>query len=124
MRAIYFIESKGTKYYKTDTFWSKSIEHKYAKVHDDSQYDIERFFTSLLGYWNRNKEKLTSDELSGIVDFYDNSIYGYQLINDSREPIETHSIKLIRYHEGDLISDDYKSINRDNKIDDILNTKI
>ena len=117
-KAIYFVESKGVKYYKTDTFWSKSKDYTHAKSHDDSEYDITRFFESLLHYPNNtNRETKQFD----FVDFYDNSIYGYQTIDDSNNVMDTHYVKIIKYEDDKFIGIDYKQVNRDSKINDVLN---
>jgi hypothetical protein len=118
MEAIYFVESNGVKYYKTDTFWTKSKDYTHAKSHNDSEYDITRFFESLLHYPNNPNRSSEFD----FVGFYDNSLYGYQTIDDSNV-IMTHYVKIIKYEDGKFIGIDYKQINRDNKINDILNNE-
>ena len=57
MVAVYFIEVAGEKAYKADTFWSKTKSLDYAKLHDDSEYDQERFFESFVrsvGYFSED----------------------------------------------------------------------
>ena len=117
MDAIYFIETNGIKYYKTDTFWSKSKEYKYAKMHNDSEDDQERFLDSLLfGTTRFNK-----DEMEKYKDFYDKSIYGYQTIING-EIIETFNLNYIEYNKDEnmFIRHNKKVIDRDEKIKSIL----
>ena len=126
MRAIYFIESKGVKYYKTDTFWGKSKDFKHAKYHDDSQHDQDRFLDSLL-YSNYspqgtrpNRSDFEKDDKH--INFWDNSIYGYQTLNDLGEIISTVNVKIIHYDQSDKLfkHNDYKQLIREDKIDKIL----
>ena len=48
MKAIFFVEIEGIRFYKTDTFWSKSKDFTNAKVHTDSEDDKRRFFAPLI----------------------------------------------------------------------------
>lgn len=103
MRAIYFVEIDGEKYYKCDTFWSKSKDKKHAKIHNDDQYDQERFFTSLIsGFKPYNTKELSDDEFEKMKR-YEGSLYGYQKILDEYTP-ETHYTLL---EESNLSDPDY-----------------
>lgn len=119
MRAIYFIESKRVKYYKTDTFWSKSKDFKHAKDHDDSQHDQDRFLDSLLSVVFRH---IQIDKDADLVDFYNESIYGYQTLNDLGEIISTVNVKIIHYDQSDKLfkHNDYKQLIREDKINKII----
>lgn len=118
MKSIYFIESNQIKYYKTDTFWSKSIDYRNAKEHDDSKDNQERFLESLL-FLPNNSEK-TEDLLNKTIKFYNNSIYGYQTLDNDNNILDTFYLKLIEFNGSEFISIDYKQILRDNKINKIL----
>lgn len=125
MRAIYFIESKRVKYYKTDTFWSKSKDFKHAKDHDDSQHDQDRFLDSLLPNKSNleiNSNGIQIDKDADLVDFYNESIYGYQTLNDLGEIISTVNVKIIHYDQSDKLfkHNDYKQLIREDKINKII----
>jgi len=119
MIAIYFIESKGVKYYKTDTFWSKSKDQLHAKEHDDSQNDQERFLSSLLYF--PNKYDKSKDDLVKTIEFYDNSIYGYQTLDDNKTILNTYHLKLIQFDGEKFITSDYKQTLREEKINKVIN---
>jgi hypothetical protein len=119
MVAIYFIESNGVKYYKADTFWSKSKDQLHAKEHNDSQHDQERFLESLL-YFHNIADK-SKDDLVKIIEFYDNSIYGYQTLDDNKTILNTYHIKLIQFDDEKFITSDYKQTLRQEKINKIIN---
>lgn len=137
MRAVYFVEIDGEKHYKCDTFWSKSKNKKHAKIHNDEQYDQERFFTSLIGGFKPYNTKELSDDEFEKMKRYEGSLYGYQTILDEYTP-ETHYTLLEESNLSDPIylrqiisisrdgitdSIDYKVINRDLKINKIINQK-
>lgn len=133
-RAIYFIELKdGTKLYKCDSFWSTSENYKNAKLHDNSEYDQDRFLESLKSLFrysvsvtNSIKENnIDSNTLKNTIEKYQNSKYGYQIkemIDDNiklSEPIyltEIYSISI----DGDVEAPSIKSYNRNNNINKIL----
>jgi hypothetical protein len=119
MIAIYFIESKGIKYYKTDTFWSKSKDQLHAKEHDDSKDDQERFLESLLYFPNKGDK--SKDDLVKTIEFYDNSIYGYQTLDDNKTILNTYHINLIQFDGEKFITSDYKQTLREEKINKIIN---
>jgi hypothetical protein len=108
MIAIYFIESKGIKYYKADTFWSKTKDYTNAKEHDDTKIDQDRFLESLL------------NSLSDSADFYNNSIYGYQTLDKNKMILDTYYLKLIKLDVDEYKAIDYIQIIRDEKIKSIL----
>lgn len=135
MRAIYFVEVKGVKYYKCDTFWSKSSKHTNAKIHNDTKHDQDRFFESLVyGFKPYNVEELNEEEYTRFKN-YEGSLYGYQTILDPEttdtrfslkedvklsEPIYLRKIDSIS-KRGEVDSYDYKTvIERENKINKII----
>lgn len=134
-RAIYFVELKdGTKLYKCDSFWSTSENYKNAKLHDNSEYDQERFLDSLKSLFrysvsvtNSIKESINIDSntLKNIIEKYQNSKYGYQIqevINDDiklSEPIYLTEIEYISI-DGDVEAPSIKSYNRNININKIL----
>ena len=134
MNAIYFIELKnGKRYYKTDSFWSKSVEFKYAKLHLDTKNDQDRFFISLCGIFKPYKdEELNNDDYKRISDNYIGSLYGYQTILSKGEvfcpnenSILSEPIYLIYINsidkKGNVEYSDARTILRDKKITEILN---
>jgi hypothetical protein len=122
MIAIYFIESKGIKYYKTDTFWSKLKDQLHAKQHDDSQHDQERFLESLLYFPNKDDKSKEPQfyDLVKTIEFYDNSIYGYQTLDDNKNILNTYHLNLIQFDGEKFITSDYKQTLRQEKINKIL----
>lgn len=47
MRAIIFLQKNdGTVLYKCDTFWTQSKKFTSAKIHSDSDYDVNRLTTA------------------------------------------------------------------------------
>ncbi len=131
-KAVYFLETKeGKRLYKLDTFWSKGDINDGVKIHNDSEYDQERFFDSLCsGFkpWNRNNFQ---DLIEKLRERYTNSKYGYQTIisDENIDYIENQELskpvylKLIKKINKDFSvqSVDFKPYDRDNKIDQILN---
>lgn len=119
MRAVYFIEKDGVKYYKCDTFWSKSTDITNAKIHDDSR--VEDFLKSLI---------YVSTLISKHV--INGSIYVYQTFNESQldnpyslkkdpEILHTHYIKKLFLNSNGIWEFmDYKEILRNDKIDKIF----
>lgn len=139
MRALYFIEATdGTKYYKCDTFWSKSHKRTHAKIHEDTQYDKDRFFTSLIYGFKPYKGEELSDEDYTVFKKYVGGLYGYQTIIDEVTPETQFTIKedtnisepvYLRQivsidRKGEVDSIDYKVINRDLKINSIIQNTI
>lgn len=141
MRAIYFIEKKdGVKFYKCDTFWSKSDKIKHAKIHNDSENDQKRFFESLLGGFKPYKVVKTegpvewSDEDFERVKTFEGGLYGFQTILDTEteenkwtlpedakisDPIYlTEIISISKL--GIVESPTFESYRRNNKIEQII----
>lgn len=131
-QAVYFVETKeGQRFYKLDTFWSKGGINDGAKVHNDSEDDQERFFSSLCSSfkpWGREDD---AERLIKLRERYTNSKYGYQVvISESnlsyladQELSNPIYLKLIQEINDDFIvkSVDYTPYDRDTKIDLILN---
>ena len=80
MRAVYFVEIEGIKYYKIDSFWSKSKDFTHAKIHDDSKNDKDRFFTSLISGLKPYKVEEHDDEDWVKIQRWNGSLYGYQTV--------------------------------------------
>lgn len=132
MNAIYFIEKDGIKYYKCDTFWSKSEDRKNAKIHNDSKHDQDRFFDSSL-YSLEKIMTYNEEERDSIKRFFEGAIYGYQTFKDDQlqnqfslkedsEISETVYLKMIQNikDDGSFEVIDYKQILRDEKINKII----
>ena len=133
MRAIYFIEIQGTKYYKTDSFWSKSKDFTDAKIHDDGKNDKERFFTSLISGLKPYKIEEHDDEDWVKIQRWNGSLYGYQtILSDIKDrwtlaedtilskPFYLKRIDSVS-RKGETEWSDAIVIKRDNLINDILN---
>jgi hypothetical protein len=129
MNAIYFIEREGIRYYKCDTFWSKSKKIENAKIHTDSEHDQERFLKSLLYPLENRKEDV--NPIENLIKQFQDTKYGYQTFTNSEisglslkesakvsEPIYLKYITNIKKDSYDII--DYKQILRDEKIDKIM----
>ncbi len=129
MNAIYFIEREGVRYYKCDTFWSKSKKIENAKIHTDSEHDQERFLKSLLYPLENRKEDV--NPIENLIKQFQDTKYGYQTFTNSEisglslkesakvsEPIYLKYITNIKKDSYDII--DYKQILRDEKIDKIM----
>lgn len=137
-QAVYFVETKeGERLYKLDTFWSKGDINDGVKVHNDSEYDQERFFTSLCsGFrflllqkpWDRKEDV---EKLQKVRERYTNSKYGYQIVmsDENINYIEKQELsnpvylRLILEINDDFIvqSVEFTPYDRDTKIDQILN---
>jgi hypothetical protein len=137
MRAVYFVEIEGVRYYKTDSFWSKSKKFTDAKIHDDGKSDKERFFVSLCsGFKPFKKDEHPEDEYNDWILKYSGSLYGYQTVksdgNSDRfslsedaqlsDPIYLRRIDSIS-RSGIVESSDAIQILRDEKIDQIIGNK-
>lgn len=132
MKAIYFLEKDNVRYYKCDTFWSKSQDRQNAKIHSDSEYDQDRFFDSALYSLNRIGN-YNEEEKDSIKDFFEGCIYGYQTFKDDQlqnqfslkedsEISEPFYLKMIQNVKDDGTFEviDYKQILRDEKINKII----
>jgi len=132
MKAIYFLEKDNVKYYKCDTFWSKSKDRQNAKIHDDSEYDQDRFFKSAL-YSLSRIGNYNEEEKDSIKNFFEGCIYGYQTFDEDQlqsqfslkedseisEPVYLKMIQNIK-DDGSFEVIDYKQILRDEKINKII----
>lgn len=131
-QAIYFVESKGVKLYKCDSFWTKSTRVDDAKIHDDSEYDKKRFFDSLTSDVKPWKsDTLSDEEFKRLKDRYNESLYGYQTIEGPTngitiaedcklsDPVYLRQIISID-QKGEFDSIDYKVKMRDDKINQII----
>lgn len=135
-QAVYFVETKeGERLYKLDTFWSKGDINDGVKVHNDSEYDQERFFSSLCSGFKPWKKFLDRKEdvekLQKVKERYTNSKYGYQIVMSEKKInyIENQELsnpvylRLIQEINDDFTvqSVEFTPYDRDTKIDLILN---
>ena len=131
-QAIYFVETKeGKRLYKLDTFWSKGYINDGVKVHNDSEYDQERFFVSLCSGFKPWDRKEDLEKLEKVRERYTNSKYGYQIVMSDQkiDYIEKQELsnpvylRLIQEINDDFTvqSVEFTPYDRDIKIDQILN---
>lgn len=131
-QAVYFIETKeGERLYKLDTFWSKGGINDGAKVHNDSEYDQERFFDSLCSGFKPWDKKDGAERLVKLRERYTNSKYGYQVVISEnnlsyladQELSNPVYLRLIQEINDDFTvqSVEFTPYDRDTKIDKILN---
>lgn len=132
MKAIYFLEKDNVKYYKCDTFWSKSKDRQNAKIHNDSEYDQDRFFDAAL-YSLSRIGNYNEEEKDSIKGFFEGCIYGYQTFDDDQlqsqfslkedsevsEPVYLKMVQNVQ-EDGTFEVIDYKQILRDEKINKII----
>lgn len=131
-QAVYFVETKeGERLYKLDTFWSKGDINDGAKVHNDSEYDQERFFGSLCSGFKPWDRKEDLEKLEKVRERYTNSKYGYQIVMseqkinyiENQELSNPVYLRLIQEINDDFTvqSVEFTPYDRDTKIDQILN---
>lgn len=131
-QAVYFVETKeGERLYNLDTFWSKGDINDGVKVHNDSEYDQERFFGSLCSGFKPWDRKEDLEKLEKVRERYTNSKYGYQIVMSDQkinyiEKQELSSpvyLRLIQEINDDFSvqSVEFTPYDRDTKIDQILN---
>jgi len=131
-QAVYFVETKeGERLYKLDTFWSKGDINDGVKVHNDSEYDQERFFDSLCSGFKPWDRKEDVEKLNKVRERYTNSKYGYQIVMsdekinyiDKQELSNPVYLRLIQEINDDFTvqSVEFTPYDRDTKIDQILN---
>lgn len=128
--AIFFVEKDGVKKYKADTFWSKTVDPMYAKLHhtDDVDRFLKGYLYSIESYASRN-----NDEFIKIKDEYKGIKYGYQTFEEDQK-VDICSLKenptlsepvycfLIENIDDNGVCEllDYKVIERDIKINEII----
>ena len=72
MRAVLFIEIEGVKYFKCDTFWSKSENPRNAKVYsNDRMSELEGWLQSVFPH------NIYVDMIETIYNRYNNAKLGY-----------------------------------------------
>jgi len=131
-QAVYFVETKeGERLYKLDTFWSKGDINHGVKVHNDSEYDQERFFGSLCSGFKPWDRKEDVEKIKKVRERYTNSKYGYQIVMsdekinyiDKQELSSPVYLRLIQEINDDFTvkSVEFTPYDRDTKIDQILN---
>jgi hypothetical protein len=131
-QAVYFVETKeGERLYKLDTFWSKGDINDGVKVHNDSEYDQERFFKSLCSGFKPWDRKEDLEKLEKMRERYTNSKYGYQIVMseqkinyiENQELSNPVYLRLIQEINNDFTvqSVEFTPYDRDTKIDQILN---
>lgn len=119
-KAIYFLETKGIKYYKCDTFWSQSKDYKDAKIHDNSEHDQQRFFTSLCsGLKLTDGNKSVNESIYGFQTI-EQDFTGYRVPDDVKlsDPIYLKVISSV--DKSGVNSYDYKVVIRNEKINTII----
>lgn len=67
-------------YWKTDSFWSLHTKLEYAKVHGNSNSNIEQLIKNFLSNVNYNLDHSTPD--SEHLYFYDNIKIGYDFVEE------------------------------------------
>jgi len=91
MRAIIFLQKNdGTVLYKCDTLWTQSKKFTNAKIHSDSDYDVNRLTTA----YDYNIEfylEKHPDKLEEIEKEYHECKMGFRTVKD--EFLKGHSIK-------------------------------
>jgi hypothetical protein len=131
-QAVYFVETQeGERLYKLDTFWSKGDISYGVKVHNDSEYDRERFFGSLCSGFKPWDRKEDVEKLEKVRERYTNSKYGYQIVMsdekinyiEKQELSNPVYLRLIQEINDDFTvqSVEFTPYDRDTKIDQILN---
>lgn len=131
-QVVYFVETKeGERLYKLDTFWSKGDINDGVKVHNDSDYDQERFFGSLCSGFKPWDRKEDLEKLEKMRERYTNSKYGYQIVMseqkinyiENQELSNPVYLRLIQEINDDFTvqSVEFTPYDRDTKIDQILN---
>lgn len=93
MRAIIFLQKNdGTVLYKCDTFWTQSREFTSAKIHNDSDYDVNRLTTA----YDYNIQLLLEKypkRLEEIKNEYHECKMGFRTVKDEFLNEGGHSIK-------------------------------
>ena len=131
-QAVYFVETKeGERLYKLDTFWSKGDINDGVKVHNDSEDDQKRFFSSLCSGFKPWDRKEDVEKLNKVRERYTNSKYGYQIVMsdekinyiEKQELSNPVYLRLIQEINDDFTvqSVEFTPYDRDTKIDQILN---
>ena len=131
-QAVYFVETKeGEKLYKLDTFWSKGDINDGVKVHNDSEDDQQRFFSSLCSGFKPWDRKEDLERLEKVRKMYTNSKYGYQIVMsdekinyiEKQELSNPFYLRLIQEINDDFTvqSVEFTPYDRDTKIEQILN---
>ena len=119
MRAVYFIEKDGVKYYKCDTFWSKSTDITNAKIHDDSR--VEDFLKSLIYGLKIDVDNVINGSIYGYQTFDESQLDSPYSLKKDPEILHTYYIKkLFLNSNGVWEFMDYKEILRNDKIDKIF----
>lgn len=131
MKYIYFIEINGVKHYKLDTLWSKSIDITHSKVYGSIEESLLKSFLYVLTHMYDNYP-LRYDEA---YNCHNGALLGYQTIDENQlhtdnkyilvdNPIildSAYLFYLTSKKDGTNYLTDYKKINRENKLKNILN---
>jgi hypothetical protein len=135
MRAIFFIEIEGVKYYKADSFWSKSKNFTHAKIHTDCKDDKDRFFKSLVSGLKPYPSGTEWDDEDWVkIQRWQGSLYGYQTVvsegKSDRWTLSEDSVLSKPYYlkridtvdrKGEVEFSDAVVVLRDQKINEIIN---
>lgn len=128
MKCIYFVEKDGVRKYKCDTFWTLSTDIRNAKIHT-----IDRdFFNGYCGYIRISCSSEGSN-LEEKRDRFIGTIFGYSTFDDDqlenpyrlKKEANISGSKFLRIITGisnkyEVISEDYRFIERDRKINGII----
>lgn len=72
MRAVLFVEIKGVKYFKCDTFWSKSENPRNAKIYsNDRMSELKDWLQSIFPY------NIYENMFEAVYEKYNNAKLGY-----------------------------------------------
>lgn len=168
MRGILFAEIDGIKFFKCDTFWSKSEKIRNAKIYSSLNHDniqeFERLLKPVIPSYHLKEDdlELIEDSIKKYKDRIiklNGSILGYYLLDDNMlenayrikegisiddlgkpnylwvvkinesnieksKKVESNKSLLINFETSVFVTYiDYRNINRENVIDDILKQK-
>ena len=76
MRAVLFVEIKGVKYFKCDTFWSKSENPRNTKIYsNDRMSELKDWLQSIFPY------NIYEDMFEAVYEKYNNAKLGYSTLS-------------------------------------------
>jgi hypothetical protein len=96
MRTLLFVEIKGKKHFKCDTFWSKSTKVKDAKVYSEDSIDgLKKLLHPVIsGFYKSDNETIEQamEKFKTWVAQYEDAKLGYFRVNDGMLK-DTYSMK-------------------------------
>ncbi len=121
MKYLYFVEIDGVKYYKGDTFWSKTSDITQAKCYNEHRVRLLVSYGQGFGYWKETEP----DDYKSNYSKHDGALLGYSeyedSIDDDSVAIKTAYLFIFNLNfEAECSYTDYKKVNRSSKIDKIL----